>query len=227
MATQKQIEANRRNARKSTGPSTDLGKAVARFNALKHGLTASTTVLPHEDPSSYTELRDSFSATYRPANAVEASLVEVIANSYWRLLRARRAETAAMNLEIRGLKTRHEKSIAAREDDDNALAVILVTSDSIGKIELHQGKIERAYLQAIETLRKVQKERLREERQTTAPARQPNRDLERQSEPPRELVRTAANGGAHSATSTTKIREFNENQERIGKENQYGADERT
>ena len=77
MATQKQIEANRRNAQRSTGPVTDLGKAVAKFNALKHGMTASTAVLPHEDPSSYAELRDSFVATYQPANAVEASLVEV------------------------------------------------------------------------------------------------------------------------------------------------------
>ncbi|HYP05514.1 MAG TPA: hypothetical protein VER03_04695, partial [Bryobacteraceae bacterium] len=95
MATQRQIEANRRNAQKSTGPVTDLGKAVVKFNALKHGMTASTAVLPHEDPSSYAELRDSFFATYKPANAVEASLVEVVANSYWRLLRARRADTAA------------------------------------------------------------------------------------------------------------------------------------
>ena len=96
MASQKQIEANRRNAQRSTGPVTDLGKGVAKFNALKHGMTASTAVLPYEDPSSYAELRESFVATYKPANAVEASLVETVANSYWRLLRARRVETATM-----------------------------------------------------------------------------------------------------------------------------------
>lgn len=169
MATQRQLEANRRNAQRSTGPTSDLGKSVARFNALKTGLTASTAVLPHEDPNSYTSLRDSFVAAYRPDNAVEASLVEVIVNSYWRLLRAGRAEAAAMNLEIRGLKSRNNKSLAPREDDDNALAVVLVTSDAIEKIERHQAKAQRAYLQAIETLRKLQKERLREERVTTAP----------------------------------------------------------
>ena len=40
MATVKQIAANRRNAQKSTGPSTALGKQKSRFNALKHGMTA-------------------------------------------------------------------------------------------------------------------------------------------------------------------------------------------
>ena len=39
MATQKQIEANRRNARKSTGPRSASGKKRASRNALKHGLT--------------------------------------------------------------------------------------------------------------------------------------------------------------------------------------------
>ena len=171
MATQRQIEANRRNAQKSIGPVTDLGKAVAKFNALKHGMTATTAVLPHEDPSSYAELRDAFMSTYKPANAVEASLVEVIANSYWRLLRARRAETAALDLEIRGLKRRNKaKSEAPNPDDDEALAVVIATKDdTMRNIERHQSKIERAYFQAVETLRKVQKDRLREERLTTAP----------------------------------------------------------
>ena len=49
MASQKQIEANRRNAQRSTGPASELGKAVAKFNALKHGMTADTAVLPYED----------------------------------------------------------------------------------------------------------------------------------------------------------------------------------
>ncbi len=52
MASAAQIEANRLNAQKSTGPRTDKGKARARLNALKHGMTARTImpVLPHEDP---------------------------------------------------------------------------------------------------------------------------------------------------------------------------------
>jgi hypothetical protein len=169
MASQKQIEANRRNAQRSTGPVTDLGKGVAKFNALKHGMTASTAVLPYEDAASYAELRESFVATYKPANAVESALVETVVNSYWRLLRIRRVETATITLGIRGLKKRHDFSIEPRTDDDMAMAVLLNDNDdTLLKVERHQTRIERCYFQAIETLRKVQKDRLREERITTA-----------------------------------------------------------
>ena len=50
MATPAQIEANRLNAKKSTGPRTPQGKAVSSMNALKHGLRANPAPLPHEDP---------------------------------------------------------------------------------------------------------------------------------------------------------------------------------
>ena len=148
MASQKQIEANRRNAQKSTGPMTDLGKATAKFNALKHGMTASTAVLPYEDADSYAELREAFVATYKPANAVEASLVETVANSYWRLLRVRRVETAALDMGIRGLKKKYNASEAPLEDDDQTVAVVLNhDEDPLLKVERHQTRIERCYFQ--------------------------------------------------------------------------------
>jgi hypothetical protein len=165
MASLKQIEANRRNAQKSTGPTTREGKATARFNALKHGMTAATTVLPYEDADSYAELRGSFIATYKPGNAVEASLVETIANSYWRLLRVRRVETAALEMGMRGLKKKYNASEAPMEDDDQTLVVVLNDDeDPLLRVERHQTRIERCYFKAIETLRKVQKDRLRDER---------------------------------------------------------------
>jgi hypothetical protein len=170
MASQKQIDANRRNAQRSTGPNTPEGKAATKFNSLKHGMTAATAVLPHEDADSYNELRESFLSTYKPANAVEASLVETIANSYWRLLRARRVETAALDMGIRGLKKRHNASLAPIKDDDQSLVVVLNDNeDPMLNVERHQTKIERCYFKAIETLRKVQNDRRREERLNPPP----------------------------------------------------------
>ena len=53
MATKKQIQANRNNATKSTGPRTGEGKARVSQNALKHGLLARDAVLPDEDPAEF------------------------------------------------------------------------------------------------------------------------------------------------------------------------------
>src|SRR5687767_8968321 len=104
MASQAQIEANRRNAQKSTGPVTELGRTASKLNALKHGMTAATSVLPHEDANAFFELKQSLMEEHRPGSGVEATLIDTIANAYWRLLRARRAETEFLNIMMKGLK---------------------------------------------------------------------------------------------------------------------------
>ena len=85
--------ANRQNSLHSTGPVTAAGKAASSQNAMRHGLTSKQIVLPGEDPAQYDELRQDLLATYVPANAAEALLVEELATASWRLLRARRQET--------------------------------------------------------------------------------------------------------------------------------------
>jgi len=93
MTSQKQIDANRRNALKSTGPKTDEGKAQSRMNALRHGLTAAQAVLPHEDEDDYEKLREGMLESYAPADPAELAVVEELANACWRLLRLHRVET--------------------------------------------------------------------------------------------------------------------------------------
>ena len=53
MTSQAKIQANRRNAEKSTGPKTEEGKAVVSRNAVTHGLTSRYDVLSCEDPAEY------------------------------------------------------------------------------------------------------------------------------------------------------------------------------
>lgn len=93
MPTDKQIEANRRNAQKSTGPRTDAGKNQSRLNAIKHGLTGHINVLTDADR----EARDAFIAdivnTLKPADALERQLAHSIADGYWRINRVSAIET--------------------------------------------------------------------------------------------------------------------------------------
>ena len=93
MATRKQIRANRRNARKSTGPRSDAGKAASSANALSHGLTAArTVVLPEEEPEDFELLRQGVIADLAPAGALQEALAQRIALLLWRLDRVARLE---------------------------------------------------------------------------------------------------------------------------------------
>src|SRR5215469_56972 len=105
MATDKQIEANRRNALKSTGPRTEEGRAAVRFNDLKHGLCAKSLCLPGDDPEELDAFLDNFEADYRPTTQTEAELVLQIAMASWRLRRFRRVEAALFAKEIEDHKS--------------------------------------------------------------------------------------------------------------------------
>jgi hypothetical protein len=87
MATRKQIAANRRNAKKSTGPRTPEGKAASARNATKHGLLSRTPLLADENESEFVELRIQIHGELAPMGALETVLVNRIAAQQWRLAR--------------------------------------------------------------------------------------------------------------------------------------------
>src|ERR1700722_2776069 len=89
MATDKQTEANRHNAQKSTGPKTPEGRDAVRLNGLKHGLTAQTLILPGESESDFQDLLDSYEAEPVPAPPTENALVTQLAMATWRMRRLR------------------------------------------------------------------------------------------------------------------------------------------
>ena len=92
MASQEKLDANRRNGQKSTGPRTEEGKMISRWNSLKWGLTRRGGVLPDEDPEEYEELHQALHAQYRPVGPVEAELVEQLADVLCDLPRLRRTK---------------------------------------------------------------------------------------------------------------------------------------
>ena len=97
MATPAQITANRLNAQKSTGPRSDEGKAVSRFNALKHAASARLSVIPGEDDDALAELADSYHQQFHPDGPEEALLLEKIIAADWTQRRMRRLEAEVLN----------------------------------------------------------------------------------------------------------------------------------
>jgi hypothetical protein len=113
--SEKQLEANRLNAQKSTGPITEEGKAVVSMNAIKHGLL-STKMVVHsnnlqESADEFRELCLEFYTDIAPKGALEVMLTDQIIQATWRLRRARMAETGEIALSVdSGCKSRDNKS---------------------------------------------------------------------------------------------------------------------
>ena len=103
MTSYKQIEANRRNALKSTGPKTEGGKQVSRCNAVRHGLTAETVLSALEDAEDYKAFEAAITADYDAQSAVERELVLRLASILWRLRRATTIETGLFEIQAQQL----------------------------------------------------------------------------------------------------------------------------
>jgi hypothetical protein len=99
MTSLKQIEANRLNARKSTGPITPQGKERIRCNAVRHGLTAETVVNALQDADSYKSFEAAIVADRDPHGALEHELVVRLASLLWRLRRALTMETGLFDIQ--------------------------------------------------------------------------------------------------------------------------------
>src|SRR5262249_36964503 len=95
MSTAQQTEANRRNAKRSTGPRSSEGKAVVSRNALKHGAYSSLPVIPgFERAEDWEAPGAGVLDSLGPRGALEGRLAERVALLLWRLDRVARYETA-------------------------------------------------------------------------------------------------------------------------------------
>ena len=131
MTSLKQIEANRRNALKSTGPTSANGKERARRNALRHGFTAEIVLEPLENPEDYRAFEAAILSEYLPQTPVEQELVRRLASLFWRLRRATSIETGLLRMQSEILlafrSSRHRKvtqaeGIASPFDDTGPYA---------------------------------------------------------------------------------------------------------
>ncbi len=101
--SKKQLEANKKNAQKG-GAKTPEGKAIVKYNALKHGLLAKEVVITvgegAESPEEFDALLEDLKTQFAPAGTLEEMLTEKIAVAYWRLRRAYRYEVGLIRQEL-------------------------------------------------------------------------------------------------------------------------------
>src|ERR1700751_3618081 len=91
-------EINRQNAAHSRGPVSAEGKRRVSLNALRHGLTGHTVVLPSEDLAAYQKHCGQFHTELKPQGLIESKCVQTIADTYWRLDRIRAMENSLFGL---------------------------------------------------------------------------------------------------------------------------------
>src|SRR5205823_5424244 len=161
MSSEQQIEANRLNAQKSTGPSTPEGRAAVSLNGLKYGLYAKTLILPGEEPAEFDALLDRFHAEYQPATPTEEAFVSQIVMATWRRARIQRMEVAFYQSEHKTL-LEHYKWFAEL-DETGRLARIaerdVAAKSVLDSFSRQEARLERAIKSAVHELRRCRADR--------------------------------------------------------------------
>ena len=164
MASEKQNEANRQNAQKSTGPTSAEGKASASRNALKHGLTSRRWVLADEDLGAYLDFLLDVQAELGAEGRLETTLAHRAAQALWRLGRVPAIE-AELFERLRRDSLGADEGLGAAWVRDGHL-----DGGSLERLARYQGAIERGLARTLAELRCVQAARRRDARENPLPA---------------------------------------------------------
>jgi hypothetical protein len=170
MPTKKQIDANRRNAQKSTGPRTDHGKSITRLNARREGFTGQIIILDAEDRPHFEKFKSDLIADLQPKTTLELSLAHGVAWDTWRLNHLRAVET-----NLYALGAENPAAVARYEADDPRLqpaasdaATFLHESAHFNRLSLYEQRLTRTLHKNLATLRDLQTERRSHESQAQA-----------------------------------------------------------
>ncbi len=164
MISDKQLDANRRNALLSTGPKTEEGRKRSRMNARRHGLTGQVTTMTEEDRTAHDQFSKALMKSLAPDGAMEIQLAQRIATDSWRLNRISAIED---NLFALGLQENGGQFCPEHEQIDSALAtahVFTLESKNLQLLTLYEQRINRslqknlAILQALQASRKADHE---------------------------------------------------------------------
>ena len=227
MATEAQINANRRNSQKSTGPKTAEGKEAVSQNAFKHGLFVNEAVIRDESQEEYDLHRQELLAEIEPVDVMESIVAERLVNLTWRLERAQRMQNQSIEyLGLRQLdsvtgsniKTLYRRANEQSWDEpdvagDHLLLGRLATKDwsysrVLDRMLLYERRIENSMYKAINELKKLQKARIAE--QTRAAAEQPGQESPPAQRHGSDLKKQTQFAPALMGTSAFMLRDYDD-----------------
>jgi hypothetical protein len=163
MISEKQLEANRRNAQNSTGPKSPEGKSNSSRNNLRHGLTGHISLLPTEDREAHDAFCKELIEDFHPGTAVERQLAQSIAEDFWRLNRV-----PAMENNIFALGHTNERS-EIRIALANA-RTFLTQANQFSLLTIYEQRINRNVQRNLKLLRELQAERKAQRQEVVEPA---------------------------------------------------------
>lgn len=155
MVSEARLQANRRNATKSTGPRTAAGKGKSAMNAVKHGIWSRTVLLGCDDRDEFETFAVGIAQRLQPADELERMLVDRVVTTAWRLRRLQQIECAILD---QGL-TEHSSSFS---HDSDAAKIGLAFGrnrqrmEALGRAET---ALERSLYRALSELRESQHDR--------------------------------------------------------------------
>jgi hypothetical protein len=101
MTSDRQRDANRRNAQRSTGPRTIEGRQRSSQNAVRHGVLSTVVTASHEDGEAFATLVDRLHEHHRPGSVTEEALVDRLALLFWRERRLAHTEATEADIPYR------------------------------------------------------------------------------------------------------------------------------
>ena len=163
MATPKQNEANRQNAKNSTGPRSAEGKAASRFNALKSGIDAKSQVIPGEDPDQLEVLVAEYQERFSTATPERRLLVDTLVSSEWLLRRLNRAEAEFWQYEAHRTESNYNSN-------EHPIGRVLYHGDRVfDRLQRRIDSVGRNYHRALNELQSLEAE----EQSMECPSEQP------------------------------------------------------
>lgn len=148
--SQKQIDANRENGKKG-GVKTEEGKAVSKYNALKHGLLSKEVLLEGEDEQNLIEVGKRLRTELEPQTELELVLVDRITANVWRLKRVMQMEREMMEDSQKG-----SLGLGKSKLGQTLTHYDIAHNDIYGKLIRYEGSIERGIYKALHELQRLQ-----------------------------------------------------------------------